>query len=455
MKQFIFSKNGLLLVFMSMLLSFFACKQDQFIDTPSTDENTAMKQAARQYYDNALVELRKSNIESAKTDALFTALDFTPDWTMALSYKWNGKTYLEVPVKFAGNSDLITSAFSNSTKFDGTTDIRVPVRLIMRQSGNNTFDAHVMLIKSTFPYANGVVPDFNLSKKIDNFTGLEYLYNLDGSFNKGWRHEKGKINATFILGKYDLRQQQQAQTRDCIHYFLTYGGEPIQYLGSSCTPNIFDGSGNNDIPWGSSGGGGDYVDPNNNNNVDDTALDSVKVVYLNPCNTQIWNRLASTTSLGDINRFIRTFNTSTSHNISVNQEPLEGDFNTDATTMYNPTTNTLVITLNTNVIDHASQEYIAVTIMHEVLHAYLSAYLGINRSNDVQHPLMVENYCVDFMADALMSLFPTMIRGDAIALAWGGLDNTPSYKKIKIEDRFKIQTINDKYKSHANGTVCP
>ena len=202
-------------------------------------------------------------------------------------------------------------------------------------------------------------------------------------------------------------------------------------------PDCINGSG------GDGDGGTDY-----------TAVDYITLVNLNPCNTQIWNKLATTTSLGDINQFIRTFNSDASHNISVRQERF-GNTIVDGTAVYDASTNTYEITLNTDIMENASQEYIAVTLMHEVLHAYLGAYFGIDRSNDVQHPLMVENYCVDFMANALRSMFPNMSMDDALALSWQGLDNTPSYNAKSLAERFRLQTINDNYKSHVNGTICP
>ena len=167
-----------------------------------------------------------------------------------------------------------------------------------------------------------------------------------------------------------------------------------------------------------------------------------------------------------MNHFIRTFQSSTTHNIQITEERfIDGggvsDFNTEGDAVYVPSTNTYKIRLNTNVVENASQEFISVTLMHEILHAYLGAYFGVVRNNDAQHPLMVENYCVDFMANILRTLYPGLSRGSsteadhAIGLSWSGLDNTPTYRAIDIGERFKYQQVNDKHKSHLSGTICP
>jgi hypothetical protein len=263
MKQHIFSKNGLLLAVMSVFLSFFACQQEQVIDTSLPDTGAVFKKAARQYYDNSLGNLRKANIDKSKTDAQFTALDLVADWDAAISLNKNGRLFLEVPVKFAGNSIIATSSSSTATKFDARYDVKIPVRLIISQS-DGTFAANMMLLQSEFPFVNGVVPNFNLFKGIDNFTGREFLFNLNGSFNKGWIHEKGKIVSGFILGKNDLRQQQLG-IRTCFYTVLIdlNTGDIVAVLGSFCTgtPVVFDGSSTSDIPFGSSGGGGDVTPP--------------------------------------------------------------------------------------------------------------------------------------------------------------------------------------------------
>jgi hypothetical protein len=257
MKQHFFTRGGVLLAVMSVFLSFFACRQDQIIDASPPDAGVAFRQSARQYYDSTLATLRKANIDKAKADARFTALDFTPDWGASIKHTGNGKTYLEVPVKFAENSALMTSGSSTTTQFNPDIDIEIPTRLIISKSEKGDWEANFMVIRADFPYPNGIVPDFNLSQKIDGFSGREYLFSLDRMFNKGWMHKNGQIVNTFVLGQNDLRQQQLG-TRLCSAWFLIDDntGRIIQQLTPwSCTAEI-SGSGGGDSfnAWGAGGG---------------------------------------------------------------------------------------------------------------------------------------------------------------------------------------------------------
>jgi uncharacterized membrane protein YgcG len=70
-----------------------------------------------------------------------------------------------------------------------------------------------------------------------------------------------------------------------------------------------------------------------------------------------------------------------------------------------------------------TKEYIAVTIMHEALHAYLDSR-GITLS-DPSHITMATDY-INMMADDLKDMFPTMSNDSAYALAWSGLEGYKS-----------------------------
>ncbi len=255
--------------FTLMTLLFVACRQDQSINPLSINNNStnstyAVKNSARQYYDKALVDLKQQNIESAKTDAHFTALDITPDWNAAIVHNKGNKTFVEVPVTFAKGGVLATSETSNPTKFNAQNDIPIPARLIIIQSQDGSFDANIMLQQSESPYSNGVVPEFNLFKKINNFSGYEYNYHLDGSFNKGWKHKDGQIVGTFVLPTNDLRSQPISLRKLC-DVFYSYDlntGEVIRIIFVSCMPDlVIETTGGG----GYSGGGYGTANTSNNN----------------------------------------------------------------------------------------------------------------------------------------------------------------------------------------------
>ncbi|GAA0537044.1 hypothetical protein GCM10009415_18570 [Chitinophaga japonensis] len=116
------------------------------------------------------------------------------------------------------------------------------------------------------------------------------------------------------------------------------------------------------------------------------------------------------------------------------------------------------ITLNSTGLANASKEYIAVTMLHECLHAYFNVKnkWPLEDANYVQHQAMAGMY-VEVMADALQQTYPTISRSDAIDLAWGGLDKSLAWKNIVTSNPSEANRIllkNQAYKNGSSGTKC-
>lgn len=113
------------------------------------------------------------------------------------------------------------------------------------------------------------------------------------------------------------------------------------------------------------------------------------------------------------------------------------------------------ITLNTNALQQASQEYIAATIIHELLHVYLM------QSTETDHDIMSRQY-IKPMAVALMSSGYAISYERAQALAWGGLQNTRAWHEMRLIDRVlrtyqaqEILNTNYFYATGKMGVPCP
>ncbi|KKO92467.1 hypothetical protein AAW12_05040 [Sphingobacterium sp. Ag1] len=78
------------------------------------------------------------------------------------------------------------------------------------------------------------------------------------------------------------------------------------------------------------------------------------------------------------------------------------------------------IQLNSPRLSTMSQEIVAVTTVHEGVHAYLSYKGFISQNNQAQHVVMLKTY-VSFMANYLINKFKTPNK-EAYALAFNGLD---------------------------------
>lgn len=107
------------------------------------------------------------------------------------------------------------------------------------------------------------------------------------------------------------------------------------------------------------------------------------------------------------------------------------------------------ITLNSTTLPNSSAEFIAVTILHEVLHAYF-AQVGIAFDHDV----MVREY-IPWFTSSLHSLYPTIPDTDLVALAYGGLmDNATFVNSPEYAMKNIYGSINDNYKGGRLGSKC-
>jgi hypothetical protein len=88
-----------------------------------------------------------------------------------------------------------------------------------------------------------------------------------------------------------------------------------------------------------------------------------------------------------------------------------------ATRLANKGANWWEITLSDTELANASQDYIAITILHEMLHVYLKG------GNDPDHNVMAEKY-VKPLAYAIKYAGYPLTLNDATALAWGGLQGS-------------------------------
>jgi hypothetical protein len=121
-----------------------------------------------------------------------------------------------------------------------------------------------------------------------------------------------------------------------------------------------------------------------------------------------------------------------------------------------PAAFTALVTVSNSMLATASSEYVAATLYHEFIHAYLD-FLGINlNSADAQHESMA-NMWVGQMQSALMNQFPTLSSADAYALAWGGLYGTGAFQTLKTNNpslAASIVNVNYIYKYGGKGTHC-
>ncbi|MEI9944738.1 MAG: SprT-like domain-containing protein [Chitinophagaceae bacterium] len=112
------------------------------------------------------------------------------------------------------------------------------------------------------------------------------------------------------------------------------------------------------------------------------------------------------------------------------------------------------ITFNNVQLDSSSKEYIAATILHEVVHAWINYKYTAVVSNQYQHSLMAGSYRFNLMRIALQEMYPNLSTEDAIDLTWGGLTDTVEFSGLPVNERQRIISKNIDFKKGLKGTHC-
>jgi hypothetical protein len=114
----------------------------------------------------------------------------------------------------------------------------------------------------------------------------------------------------------------------------------------------------------------------------------------------------------------------------------------------------ITIKLNECAINNASQEYVAATLFHELLHAFFTTQGKMSELQ--QHESMATAY-VDALKSTLLDYFPSLSNNEALALAWGGLEGTTAWQN-KVQGNPALvntyKTLSDNHRWGNSGTNC-
>jgi hypothetical protein len=95
----------------------------------------------------------------------------------------------------------------------------------------------------------------------------------------------------------------------------------------------------------------------------------------------------------------------------------------------------IVIDINPTALANATQQYITVTILHEMLHGYISVrnaqlqsqgYGGL-ATNINDHTTMASSYVTE-LKSGILEVFPSYPPDWAESISWGGLEGTSAYQ---------------------------
>ena len=283
------------------------------------------------------------------------------------------------------------------------------------------------------------------------FSGSVAVYSWEGAFRQGYNYENGRAIGRFSLSEsggrtldayvpcayadyyyrvctsYGCSEWKYSYT-EVIYCWVTSGPPPvIDYEISYPDPNAGGGGG------GGSAGGDVY-----------TSLPlAITDNLTNTCLKGVLSYIRNSTPVlpSMVVSILQNFNVSTTKNIEFKEFQTTPDVDGDEIPL-NPDNSE--IRLNTNALANASEEYIAATIFHEILHSYLTLYEDFDRN--LHHDEMANKYVYP-MADAIKAMYPSISTQDAIDLAWGGLHATNAWNELSSGAKDRINETIEKYKN--------
>jgi len=267
-----------------------------------------------------------------------------------------------------------------------------------------------------------------------------------------------RVNAgQFWLVRVDFFQQTCAGGH-CSGWTSNYSEYRVVYVSyDNDNYDFYRAVGGGGGSGGGSGGSNRYNGNSQDIPIDEPVIEETVVVQPatiivdelnNPCLKQVLAKLQAKDLSADINRILRTiFGTNDNIELTFRENanlPIHTDGRvSNASLKYYPSSKTVAggvtIELNPVALANASQEYMAMTILHETVHAYIDyrneyvkAYsLGRTEGviNSYMHHDVMTQY-VNELQQSLKEVYPNYPDAYARALAWGGLHETVAWQPL-------------------------
>ncbi len=373
---------------------------------------------------------------------------------------------------------------------------------------------HILFIKNTsglvIPKVVHIVPDFEYLK-INNFDiSFNYVSNLDKNFSGwlmiySWQNElekaiylqNGLTKKILLNVKKETVESQQSTLEELssnsFGQLVCMPDYDVSAWLSNCSANQ-----SGDVPnpencavtiFVSEGGTNCFIEPNEDGEFDDweeddciatgdpncfcemlgicdfppgdgdgsvELIDSLKIDLTEPCFINTINNLSINNGLRSQ---LGSILTSCFPNWSPNDFTIEQKCYSDTLldgkhyASDNPGSS-IIIKLNECGISNASQEYVAATLFHELLHAFFTAQ---GKMTELQQHESIATAYADALRSTLKDYFPGLSDNEALALAWGGLEGTTAWQNKVQGDPALVNTYKTLSNNHRwgnSGTNC-
>jgi predicted SprT family Zn-dependent metalloprotease len=448
---------------------FYGCQKNQAIEKPSSSiesksiEDKLLIDEAKTYFESRLVALKKQKEattnklkvrDNQTTDATFDGLDVTPKWDNAKVIRQNGSSFVETPFLLEGNKQFGLSISKNAQI---APDEKSASRLIVRKNSSGVQSANFMAVSADDEYLNGnntSLKNFTYESVPNKFKGNEMHFNIDGSFKNGWHFVDGKADGTIKKVKVgSLGTRDACDVNICIWTWKMWTGtvsNPRQNLRET----LYDCNSYSTRLLICNG----WISPaemnNNSNNNEweggDPAIGQIQYNGLtHDCYRGVIERLTHGGIDSDLNTFLQSFTDNTFNLTFYDDSDNFGSTLENAYNTFDKNSGQASIYLNHEALANASVEFIASTIIHEILHIYLSADLHIEQRFQYQHRKMGEEFG-ECLQDILHRYYPNLQYPEIQALTWKGLYMTQEYINQSEDWKTSIRTLANQHKNLNN-----
>lgn len=322
---------------------------------------------------------------------------------------------------------------------------------------------------STNGYLIKILPDsIYFSKQVDiydykNFNGSITIYNLKGVRLKKEIFKQGIISKSAFNSKTSQSNQTAFDTEPPCYgcdllTVVMHNSKRNSYRFGSYDYGLIYISSYYDIQVdGSDGGGGGggsgvYV---GGRDVSDGIVDDIKTNITDPCISSVMNDILSKDKQNEVMSYInREFGLNENCNMNIsdvlNLTDSKGIF-VAGNTKFIRTTGSLRVNIYININKNNSKEFIAATILHEMIHGYI--FSQNIPQNGIEEAIANPQY-VDWMSASLISLFPNLSLIDANALALGGLEETSYFKSLSKDTQDASKITNGRHQAGNEGQKC-
>ncbi len=369
----------------------------------------------------------------------------------------------------------VNESFKTLRKFDPNSKISLVILAQKNTIIKSFIFQYLPLNRKIKSISNSSIIDI-YQQKHTNINGKFRFLDISGIIEYQLTHKNG----SYAFGTLNYRNESQINTQrypnkitnsygeGCSDwylvttYFLEDGStyQDWEYIGTTCSNQDCLQNGE-PVPCrgnGSGGGGSNSNEAPNNEDYDDIAeLKSIIKNVKNPCLSSILDEAIDSQLKNNLTDILHnTFGAKKDFNITFIDTSLNNNIRDGQTTSITHPNGRIefIVKLNTEVLLDASKEYVAATIYHEIIHAYLMT-AGITGQN-LHHNTMAEEYQLK-IASALKSIFPSLPLIEADALSWGGLMTTNlwnTYQSNHPSDALNLQVLVSQHRVKTIGSSC-